>query len=274
MQRSLSRIGSVALIVALAAGFVATFRYISSPHADVHNQAIGANVTVTGSEVPKTIQAVAAADAQQNLPAEIQPLTSAVRITPSGALPAPLTLDFKLSSRVSGDDIVLVETRETPSSPWTLVQSAISPDGWHASVRTAHLSDWRAWLVKAGAVISFLRDHLLNGLTGDLTTEASPPQCANDYYSVPESQHDDYTIGWLSKFGGNPLYWCFGEEDGQRILKIVNRMRYPLEISHPGFTFLRDGGLKFSLDQLARLGAGQDTILFPFEEAVYAVNLP
>jgi hypothetical protein len=240
------------------------------PYLPANGRAIGANVTVSGSEVPRAIHA-STVSVDQILPAAVHPVSAAIEISPAGALPAEATLTFKLDTQLNQNDAAFIETSDSASGPWSLVSPTVSKDGWHASVQTKHLSFWRAMRVDPNALASLLH-RFLDPLSGDLFTTAGPPKCGNDIYQESQAQRDGYSITSSAR---KTLYWCFGQEGNQRILKIVNRMRYPIQVSHPGFTFIRDSGPLVSLDleQMARLGSGPDTILFPFEEADYAVNL-
>src|SRR5207237_4729555 len=81
---------------------------------------------------------------------------------------------------------------------------------------------------------------------------------------------DDYTIQSDAK---DTLYWCFGVEDGKRVLKLVNRKPYPLEVWHPGLTTLHQE-YNLDIDKLARFGSGHESFLFPYEEVDYALSKP
>jgi hypothetical protein len=268
------RISAIAVIVAVVAGVLVGIHVVSSSSGDVKDRAIGANVTVSGANVPSSMKAVTI-PAQPKFIAGFTPLGSTIDITPSGGLPAPVTLRFKLDTPLSGTAIVFIGTSESVNGPWTLMKPTISQGGLYATVQATHLSLFHFVQIDPSGIINFFKD-TIGGLTSDLFTTASPPNCNPDWYKESQAQRDNYTIGSTSKSGKSALYWCFGKEGSQRILKIVNRMRYPLDISHPGFTFMRTSGPHLQLDaeQLAQLGVGDDLILFPFEEADFSVNLP
>lgn len=225
-------------------------------------QPIGANVSVIGNQT-----GIKATPTTANLPFTLQALGPAVVITPGGALKSgPVTLQFKLNQRLSDQKTAVIATSETgtPGS-WTLMQPTISSDGWYASVTTSHLSFWQPLLLDLKQAAQDFRKFFLDGLSGDMTTEAEKPTCQNETQA-----RQGYTIDSSAKA---TLYWCFGVENGTQVLKIVNRMRYPLQVSHPGLTVQHIDGFTLDLEQLARLGSGAQTILYPFEEADYALNL-
>lgn len=272
-KKWLAIIGVVA-IVAAGAGYLAGV-YIAAPnlYSSAQDRAIGANVSVTGPKVPRGMKAAMAA-VSLPLGSEFQALGSAIDVTPSGPLPAPVMLQFKLNRHLTQSDLALIVTSESAKGPWTLLQPTISKDGWFASVQTTHLSIFGVVEVIRDKVTDFLKKFVA-GLTGNLITAVSPPQCEKDIYKDPTAKQAGYSTSWMSNSARSALYWCFGIENSKPTLKIVNKLRYPIQVSHPGFTFLHDSGPLFQLDldQLARLGAGQDTILFPFEEADYTLDL-
>jgi hypothetical protein len=211
--------------MAIAVGLLAHFVFVS-PVASVQNKPIGANVSVTGSNVPTGIKAVVAS---VHSPFAMRPLGPAVEISPTGKIHgAPITLRFKLNKRVTSPQVLLT-VREPSNSEWTLIRPTVSQDGWYASVTTGHLSQWQPLWYDIAQAVSDFREFFLNGLSGDLFTQAKRPTCENDL----QARGDGYMINSSAKA---TLYWCFGIEDGSRVLKIVNHESYPLEVAHPGLT--------------------------------------
>lgn len=256
----------IALVAALVAGELIAHLTAATSYSAAQNRDIGSNVSVSGSQVPSAIKAVGA-NASQTPFAETQPLGPIDEITPTGKLPAPMTLRFKLSKQLKADDVAFLATSEEPGGPWTLLQPTISSDGWYASVQTDHLSWWQPLWYDLKAAASDFKKEIVDAVSGDMTTEAEKPHCDNE----PQARQDNYAIASSAK---ETLYWCFGIEGGARVLKVVNRMRYPLEVSHLGFTVNQQAGWTLDLDQVARLTSGQTTILYPFEEVDYTVSLP
>ncbi len=278
MQRKRYAVLSVVMVLVVLVAYVLGTQLIA-PHLfySANNQNIGANVTVTGPKVPRAMKAIKVAITSP-FNDQLQPFDKSIDVTPSGPLPAPVTLRFKLDSQVRSGEVLVIATSESPKGPWTLMQPTISSDGWYASVQATHLS-----LITFGKlIVSKIKDFLksfIAGLTGDLFTAASPPHCDHDIYHDPTLKQEGYSTSWASQALSNPLttssiYWCFGIESNQPTLKVVNKLRYPIEVIHSGLTFLRGNAIHAELDQLARIGSGPDTILFPFQEADYAVNTP
>lgn len=260
-----SKVWVIAAVVVIVVGgaILSYFLFLASPYSSVQGKQIGANVSVSGGKVPNRIKAKQVKTNAGWTPfTQTQPLTPAIEVTPSGPLPAPITLRFKMNRQVTADDIVLIATSEKLSGSWTLIQPSISRDGWYASTQVNHLSIFTTLFSSLKqAVEAFKSNFLDDGITGDLFTQAEQPTCANE----DQARQDDYTITSSAK---DTVYWCFGVENGSRILKVVSRVRYPLEISTSNLAIQNFTGPRFG--QLNSLGA--DDILYPFDEVDYAVS--
>lgn len=242
-------------------------RPVAGPQYEAMNeQGIGENVAVSGNSVPTSISARKDGGASPGFKL-MRAVGPVVEITPAGLVTSPVTLTFSATSKIIGTDTVLIATAQTRTGPWTLVKpTKVSPDGTKISVTATHLSWWQPLVMAIADVADTFKKTVLDEATGDLTATASPPHCDNEQ----QARQDDYQITSSAK---DTLFWCFGVEGGKRVLKIVNRMRYPLQVRHPGFSVLSAGKIMLSLDQLARLGSGDTTVLYPFDEADLAVDL-
>lgn len=260
------KLGVAAGLVVLVVVVGVLIHFVAAlPYSAMRNRAIGAEVTVTGDQVPNAIKAVASK--VNRIPfSATQPLGPLTQITPAGKLPAAITLQFKLSRPLKSAEIAIIATSESQDGPWSLIEPTISADRQYASVQTTHLSWWRPFWYDVGLAAGQFKKQILAGVSNELLNEATQPQCANE----AKARYDSYYITSSAK---DTLYWCFGAENNARVLKVVNRMRYPLEVSHPGLTVKSLAGPTAKLDQLTKLGSGQTTILYPFEEADFAVDL-
>jgi len=136
-------IAAVVLLI-VAGSLLIAHTFLLSPYTMTQGRQIGANVSVSGN-VPRSIEA-ATTDTPGAPFTTVKPLGPVIQITPAGKLPSTITLRFKLSRQVQGDEAVLAATSETTHGPWTLVPSSTSKDGWYVIVQTDHLSFWQAWL--------------------------------------------------------------------------------------------------------------------------------
>lgn len=248
----------------------------------MRNNDIGAGVTANGEKVPSGIKAVA-------VKGELPPLkhvvsaTPLIDFTPSGKLAAPLTLRFKLTKQVDPKDPNFVyATRETNKDPWEYIHATPTSDGRFVEVTVTHfsfgavlhlsISPWENELVHNPFFNSDdaldLQQEFKDNLTGGWTTRAKKPTCSNE----SQARQDDYVI---DSEGKGTLYWCFGIKNGKRVLKVVNRKHYPLDITHENMQVVSAGHILVNLDQLARLttGSNKHTILFPGDTAVFSIDL-
>src|SRR5260370_9452769 len=244
----------------VAGGLLAHF-YLGIPAQSANGRPIGVNVSVMGNNAPAGIKAVATSDRSPFTMASLGP---SVNITPTGKNNgSPITLLLKLSKRVNSQEVLLA-VRETAKSGWTLMKPVVSTDGWYATVTTDHLSIWQPLLYDLGESFKVLKDYF-NGFSGDMFTSAEKPTCQNE----TRAREEGYTITSSAK---NTLYWCFGYEHGQRVLKLVNRTSYPLEVQHLNLTTIHQD---YTLDasKLARFGSGHESFLFPYEDVAYTLDL-
>jgi hypothetical protein len=158
---------------------------------------------------------------------------------------------------------VLVATRGGGNGPWTYIKPTLSDDRRHVVVTTNHFSWWDV-VQLTKAAFAEVKKAVLDGLTSNVYVEAEKPRCQNE----SGARQDGYTIESSAK---DTVYWCLGLEDGRRVLHVVNRTRYPLNVLHPGMTVVRNGHVTLELSQLARVGFSNIMLLYPRDEALLAV---
>lgn len=243
----------------------------------MRNHSIGAGVTVSGEKVPSGIKATIVKGKQPPL-THVEQASPLINFTPSGKLQAPLTLRFKLSRKADPKDPNFVyATRETNKDPWEYIHATPTSDGQYVEVQVTHFSFGSLvhLSIPTPQIVLWnnpkdaqnLQQEFKDNLTGGWTAKAGKPTCQNE----TKARQDDYVI---DSEGQGTLYWCFGVENGKRVLKVVNRKHYPLDVDHKGLTVLSNGHFLANLDQLARIGTGKDhIILFPGDTAVFSVDL-
>jgi hypothetical protein len=228
------------------------------------------DVTVTGQKVPTDIKAVKSTATPYPAADKLtDALTSVYEITPSGKLAAPMTITFRFDRTVKPGNTVVVMTNTLHTKEgWVPVAAKLSKDRKSASIVVAHLSWFQALEDLVGNTADTFMSEVrrnFDDLMGGATAEANKPKCENE----KQARGDGYTIDSSSKA---TLYWCFGIQDGKRILKVVNRMRYPLDVRHPGLKPLKLPK-HLELASLAAVTAGKNVILFPFDEATFVVDM-
>lgn len=257
-------------VVALLAGFM--WWNGSSSHnkkqgsgvTAMHDKGIGAGVTVSGEKVPSDMHAQVAKHAIEPQIGLTTALTKTLEIGLSGKLAAPATITMTLDRAVEANDTVVVAANPTHTKDgWQLVSAKLSTDRKHATFTVDHLSWFKALLVDIKGAVSELKKEFVDGMTAGVFSTAEKPTCSNE----SQAKQDDYTISSSAK---DTLYWCFGVENGKRVLKVVNRRSYPLELTTSNVTVTSSGHGSLDLAGLARLG--HHTIVMPGEEAVMTVS--
>ncbi len=117
------------------------------------------------------------------------------------------------------------------------------------------------------SLLGIFKTQFLDGLSSGATASATQPSCAGE-----PAARSGYSV---QSSAGPTIYWCFGmDSSGQRILRIVNDRRYPLEIQHPGLTVAEQPAVDYgSLASLSHLFSGQLSILAPGAQIGYRVGL-
>ena len=192
-------------------------------------------------------------------------LSATFRLTHIRKLPGTMAIRFPLGRRVPTGYVVSGATREG-NGRWTPVLVRVSGEGRYATVRVPHLSDFIFFGINVSQMLRDVKTGVVDGLLGGATSEASPPHCADE----AGARTSGYSIASDS---GSTVYWCFGIEDGRRLLKVVNNRRYALTISHPGLSVISSGDFHLTAASLARLGSGSQTILAPRDQATFGANL-
>jgi hypothetical protein len=265
------------IVAVLVAALVATLLYVvigrsgdnSEPSAG-RTRSIGANVSVADTPANQAFRATPAPSVKTTFK-QVTQLAPAVDITPSGKLARPTEFHFKVAQPAPRDGSVFVATASKAAGPWELLPATVSADGLTVSTTATHLSFKIAISFDIEGALREVNETFVSGFTSELTANAKQPVCLDEtqFLQGGYSTRSDWATG------SPALKKCFGMEGGQRILKVVNNLRYPL-LAKPtgaGLTLKQGGPRGFRLTQIARLGIGNRTILMPREEAVFAVNI-
>lgn len=185
---------------------------------------------------------------------------------PSGALPQSAHVTIRLDRAFPAGTPVIIATRESASAPWTYLPGTLSTDGHSASFTTTHFSLFGVvWIDLKDAVAAFKTD-FVDGIDGGATQTVSRPSCASE----STARQDGYNIISSST---DTVYWCFGVENGHRVLKMVDHRRYPLEVAHPNMSTLSNDYDHSALSALSHLGSGGYAILAPGGTATFNADL-
>jgi hypothetical protein len=227
----------------------------------------GADITASGTAVPSKLKAEPAKGAIEppfknfKVPTKKWHVTS---ITPSGKLPAPVQITLPLDHKATNNDLVLVAVNHTHKADgWQYVNGTLTPNKRGITFTVTELSWFAPFWANLVGMVNELKEQFFDGMTADVFANAKKPECQNE----EQARADDYKINSDSK---DTIYWCFGVEGGQRVVKIVNRRHYPLVIKTSNLKTLDRGKADLDLAQLANLSG---LILNGGDQATFSVNL-
>lgn len=229
---------------------------------------IGEGIVVSGEKVPSDLEAKPSGipmpeDLQVVDPANpwFEQLLPAIDIGPSGQLEAPMTIVLPLPRQVTDADTLVVLT-QSEGQPWRALPYEML-DGQHVKVVVGHLSLFTVFSAFKDKLLANLKD-AVDAASGGTFTSAEKPECADK----AKFNADGYAIS--SRTSRDTVFWCYGFQGTDRVIKVVNNRRYPLEITTSGGLPVIDSGpVPFSLAEIRRLG---HTVIMPREMMVFGVN--
>jgi hypothetical protein len=229
---------------------------------------VGVGVLVAGSRLPAGLNAVIAPGSAPPAEGGLSVLSSSVELSPSGPLPASVTVTIPLLAAAPSGEAVFVESKETAAGPWTYMQGQLSPDRKAVSFTTTRFSIFSVLGYLTGSIASVFKTDFVDVLDGGVTVTATKPSCSSQ---APVTQAG-YTI---TSSTTHTLYWCAGLDGAMPVLKVVNTLRYPLEVAHPGLMVANGGHIDYGQwSSLAHWASGSYTIVAPGGEVDYTVNIP
>lgn len=227
----------------------------------------GAAITASGTAVPTALKAEPAKNAivppfqNYKAPNHKWHITS---IEPSGKLPAPVQVTLPLDHKADKNDLVLVAVNHTHTADgWQYVGGTLAQDRQHITFTVTELSWFAPLWTDLGNMLKELKEQFIDGMTSNVFAEAKKPECQNE----PGARSDDYEITSDWK---DTIFWCFGIEGGQRVLKVVNHRKYPLVIKTSNMTTKDRGHADLDLSQF--VNGGKDVMLNGGDQATFVVN--
>lgn len=227
----------------------------------------GADVTASGTAVPTKLKAEPAKSAiappfkNYKAPTKKWHVTS---ITPRGKLPAPVQVTLPLDYKATSNDLVLVAVNHSHTADgWTYQNGTLTADKQHITFTVTELSWFTPFWTDLVGMVNELKEQFFDGMTSNVFAEAKPPSCQNE----PSARSDDYKISSDNK---DTIFWCFGIEDGKRVLKVVNHRKYPLVIKTSNMTIKDRGHADLDLSQF--VNGGNDVMLNGGDQAIFVVN--
>jgi hypothetical protein len=193
------------------------------------------------------------------------PDSETVRITPSGPLARQAVVKLPLSRPPGPGQVVVVLTSESPTGPWRYLPGTVIDGGRYVQATVRHLSFFSTLLIDVQAVIDDLKG-AFSAFTDNAYSNASQPSCADNSVAT----QGGYSVLVSNK--GNTVLGCFGLENGQRVLKVVDNRRYPLLVAHglPVVGGSSSGDVFQKASSLLNLG---DVLIYPQEEVDFGATL-
>lgn len=228
------------------------------------------SVTVIGLAPDRSVDISDAGPAKAPGPGT-DPVSRVYDVGPDGDLDTTATVRIKLERTLPVGTPVAVGTRESSDEPWSYLPAVLDDDREHATFTTRHFSLFYVLsLDLANLVEQFkevFQDVLVDGLTSDLYAQAAPPSCEGE----DAARRDGFKI---THKGPDTLYWCFGVEKGERVLKATNRRSFPLTVEHPNMAVLSNQAPEpLALSNLSRFTSGKNFILAPRGTATLNADL-
>ncbi len=187
-------------------------------------------------------------------------------LNPAGALGSSVTVRLRLDNALPPASPVLVVTRTSPEKPWTYVPATLTSDARHVDFETTSLDEVGALAVDfEGALAGFQQD-LGVGLATRVNRSAKKPACAGE----EEAREQGHTaVASKTK----TIFWCFGLENGKRVIKVTNRRSIPIELAHPDVPVLASPQAASAWASWSRALGTTNTVLAPGRSATYDADI-
>lgn len=263
----------VAVVAVFATGngaYVFPFLY---PTMQVENFEAGEGVSVTGRNVPVDI-GVSLTD--QPLPlGTIPDQTSATdpspivqndlvySIEPTGPLLSPMTVRIpRTPSSPDAIPLVLANFSHQPGD-WQVLPGA-RYEGDSVVFETTHLSFFHVEDIIERVVRETFHD-VLDELTAGAAVEAEEPECDNENRAVTNSYR------FAERGSLDATLVCYGYEGTDRVIKVTNARRYPVEVETTGNALpaIDTGDVPVSITESYRLN---HLVIMPRATMTFAVN--
>lgn len=232
-----------------------------------HGSTAGAVGSVVVTGLPSGHQAeVADAGSQPGPSADLDMLSDVFSIGPSGPLGDTAHVTIPLRRRAQKGTTLVAVTREGPAQPWDYLPAVLDASGTTASFDTTHFSFFGIVSFDPQKLAQQFQDQFLNTVTSGLTGTVDKPTCQGEN----DARGDGYHVTSSST---DTVYWCFGVEGGQRVLKVTNNAGFPLQVLHPNMQVLANPHDYLALSSLSRFGSGGYAIIAPGVTATFDADL-
>jgi hypothetical protein len=188
-------------------------------------------------------------------------------LTASAELSGPTKVQLLLDNALPRTSPVFVVTRLAADKPWTYLPARLMSDQRHVEFTTSHLSDFGVLVMDVDGALTTFRADVRARLNSGLNRKVKKPECAEP----AEARKDGYSV--VATPGKKTLFWCFGLENGKRVLKVVNRRVVPIQVGHAAAPEIDPATPPKGWATWARVLGNDATFLAPGRSATYDADL-
>jgi hypothetical protein len=141
-----------------------------------------------------------------------------IKIT-SGSLDGAVLVEFAVPEVSTDPGSVTVGLHQMADGTWESVPASVDPARSVVAVETTSFS-LLGFLQTSTSALRAEATKILDGLVGQVVADIALPACAGE--------DEARAGGWvINSDDGARVKWCFGIENGERIVRVVNGSRYP-----------------------------------------------
>ena len=189
-------------------------------------------------------------------------------VTAASELTAPTQVQLLLDNALPRTVPVFVVSRQSAKQPWTYQPGRLMSDQRHVQFTTSHLGDLAVVVMDLDGALQSFQDDLHSRLDFSIDKKVKKPECAEP----KEARKDGYAV--TSSPGRKTVFWCFGYENGKRVLRVVNRRVQPIQLAHPNVPVLPPAvEVPKAWNPWVGVVGGDATFLAPGRTATYDVDV-
>jgi hypothetical protein len=187
-------------------------------------------------------------------------------LDPAGPIGSSVTVRLRLDNALPETSPVLVASRTGTDQPWTYLPGKLTSDQRHVDFETTSFNQVGVLAVDFEGALAGFQEDLRAGLATRINRAAKKPTCAGE----KEAREQGYTVAAGKT---KTLFWCFGLENGKRVLKVTNRRPIPVEVAHPDVAVLSNPAVAKAWAAWSRALGTDNTVMAPGSTATYEAEL-
>ncbi|HZJ07191.1 MAG TPA: hypothetical protein VFD59_17210 [Nocardioidaceae bacterium] len=188
-------------------------------------------------------------------------------LTPAGPLARPATVRLQLNNALPRTTPLLVASRVSESQPWTYRRGRLTSDQQHVEFKTTSLNQVGVLALDLDGALANFRTDVRSGLATLTERKPEKPTCEG---AGDAAREDGYSVASTKS---KTMFWCFGLENDKRVLRVTNRKRVPVEVTHVNVPVVTEAPEVPSYSLLSSLLEPEKTLLAPGRTATYDADL-